>query len=222
MMISLSFVLVLKRAVEAFKRTIALKKIFHLIVIDYLPEVKENRLNDIVDICCNNNIPYTVFVYDREYPAGIGNNLNPKLTDNGKRIFIDISGMSRFLIVQLLVYIFSKKMNFKNVSIIYSEAKEYPPSKEEVEKEMAECNEDLTKTVMFLSSKVFEVAIVPELASVAMQGQPIRLITFPSFNAGQLVALRSEIHPHCFTFIHGIPILDENKWRMEAIKTLNN
>ena len=44
-----------------------------------------------------------------------------------------------------------------------------------------------------LSSGVFDVIAVPELSSVALGGQPIRLIAFPSFNTDQLTALVSEI-----------------------------
>lgn len=211
------------RALEALKRTIAFEtNRFHVSIIDYRPSVQENRLDEIINICINNKLPYDIIIYDRQNPAGLIDNLHQMLWNNKGRTYIDISGMSRLLIVQFLVLIYQKKQNFNNISIIYSEAEAYPPAKEEVDKQVKESTEDLSKTVMFLSSGVFEVAIVPELAAVAMQGQPIRLITFPSFNIQELVALRSEIQPHCYTFIHGVPLLEENKWRTDAIRRLND
>lgn len=212
-----------ERATEAFKRTISSESSgAHVLIIDYLPFVKENRLDEIISICRSRSLQYDKIVYDRQNPAEFTENFHESLWNKQGRIYIDISGMSRLLIVQLLVTFFQKKPGSLNVSIIYSEATVYPPTKEEVDKQYAESTENLSRTVMFLSSGVFEVAIVPELSSVAMQGQPIHLITFPSFNIQQLVALRSEIQPHCYTFIHGIPLLEENQWRTDAIRKLND
>ena len=212
-----------ERATEAFKRTISTGSAgAHVLIIDYRPFVKENRLDEIINVCLGRSLPYDIIVYDRQNPAEFTEKFHESLWDKQGRIYIDISGMSRLLIVQLLVTIFQKKPDFLKVSIIYSEATVYPPTKEEVDKQCAESTENLSRTVMFLSSGVFEVAIVPELSSVAMQGQPIRLITFPSFNIQQLVALRSEIQPHCYTFIHGVPLLAENQWRTDAIRELND
>lgn len=212
-----------ERATEAIKRTLSNgNNRFNVIIIDYRPEVKENRLEEILDKCRNKSLPYSIIVYDRQNPANVSETLHKHLWHKQGRIYLDISGMSRLLIVQLLVVIYQKKQNLNNVSIIYSEANFYPPAKDEVYRRLEESTEDLSKTVMFLSSGVFEVAIVPELASVAMQGQPIRLITFPSFNIQQLVALRNEIQPHCYTFIHGVPLLEENNWRTDAIRALND
>lgn len=212
-----------ERATEAFKRTISSgSEGGHIIIIDYRPFVKENRLDEIINVCLSRSLPYDIIVYDRQIPAEFSEKLHESLWNKQGRIYIDISGMSRLLIVQFLVTIFQKRPDPLNVSIIYSEATAYPPTKEEVDKQCVESTENLSRTVMFLSSGVFEVAIVPELSSVAMQGQPIHLITFPSFNIQQLVALRSEIQPHGYTFIHGVPLLEENKWRTDAIRKLND
>jgi len=208
-----------ERAVEAMHHLIPVKdKSFLVIICDYLPYVSENRLDEMIAICANKKMKYKKMIYDRENPAGIAEDIQYELRHREGRIYIDISGMSRLLIVQLLVSL----LKSKNVSIIYSEAREYPPSRDEYKKSTTESTEDLNKTLMFISSGVFEVAVVPELASVSMQGQPVRLIMFPSFNIQQLVALRSEIQPHCYSFIHGVPYLEENRWRLEAIRQLND
>ncbi len=212
------------RAIGAFKHTVTVNQChFKVIIFDYLPYVEQNRMGEIIDICRKNNLPYEKITYDREDPAWAGENFNKIQQPSIGRTYIDISGMSRLLIVQLLVY-FLRENRTKNISIIYSEASEYPPTKEDVDEELAknESPEDLTRTIMFISSGVFHVALVPELASVAMQGQPLHLIAFPSFNTQQLVTLRSEIQPHYYIFIHGVPLLEENQWRTNAIRKLND
>ena len=80
---------------------------------------------------------------------------------------------------------------------------------------------DLIGLTMFLSSGVFGLTIVPELSSVAMQGQPIRVITFPSWNTTQLAAVCSEMQASHFTIVHGIPPDPKNAWRRNALRALN-
>jgi len=212
-----------ERSVEALKQISHINgKPLHVIIFDYLPFYKQNRLAEMANICKRSHITFDKIIYDRENPAGVYDDLNKVLKSQIKKIYIDISGMSRLLIIQLLVSYYMEKRSFEGISIIYTEAKEYPPTKESVEGQDSENIEGLSRTAMFISSGVFDVAIVPELASVVMQGQPVRLIMFPSFNCQQLVALQSVIQPHYFTFIHGVPLLEKNRWRTDAIKKLNS
>ena len=160
-------------------------------------------------------------LYDRENPPSIGDVLLNILYPVECRIFVDISGMSRLLIVQILNVLGNPPFNFSRSTILYSMAQEYPPSKKEVDAEINKMEEDSLHSAMFLSSGVFELAVVPELSSVSSEGQPIRVIAFPSFNPNQLVALRSEIQASSFTLIRGIPPLEENAWRPDKIDILN-
>jgi hypothetical protein len=54
-----------------------------------------------------------------------------------------------------------------------------------------------------------------------MQGQPIRLIAFPSFNPTQFAAVTAEIQASVLTIINGVPPRHENVWRKDAIRQLN-
>jgi hypothetical protein len=74
---------------------------------------------------------------------------------------------------------------------------------------------------MFLSTGVLGVNIVPELSSVAMQGEPIRAIVFPTWNPMQFAALCAEIQASYYTIIHGRPPREEYTWRSDAIRDLN-
>ena len=212
-----------ERSIAALKQISHINgKSLHVIIFDYLPFYKQNRLEEMVHICKRHHITIDKIIYDRENPTGVYDDFNKVLKTQVKRIYIDISGMSRLLIIQMLVSYYMQKRSFEGISIIYTEAKEYPPTKESVKRQASENIEGLSRTAMFISSGVFDVAIVPELASVVMQGQPVRLIMFPSFNCQQLVALQSVIQPHYLTFIHGVPLLKKNCWRTDAIKNLNS
>ncbi len=191
------------------------------IVLTYLPSLKENKKDEITKLCAYGSIKPIYVEYDRHNPSAIGDRLCNILNSVTGNIFMDISAMSRLLIVQLVVALGQYNL-FNKTVILYSEAFEYPPTKEEVDKAIKEQKNDEIYRAMFLSSGVFEVTIVPELSSVSSQGQPIRLVEFPSFNTDQLPSIRSEIQPTRFSIIHGIPPLVENRWRTEAIKKLNH
>lgn len=208
---------VLKKAVSAGGR------LFSVYAVSYLPPVEENRIDEIQALCSSNQILYQQIIYDRENPVATGEKITNFLEESKGSIHIDISGMSRLLIVQLLVALGRRPQGFEKVHIYYTEAREYPPTQADVVKatESNTSEGNVGEAIMFLSSGVFEVSIVPELSSTAMQGQPIRLVVFPSFNQNQLTALRFVVQPSFFTIINGIPPLENDQWRTEAIRKLN-
>jgi hypothetical protein len=193
---------------------------FDAIIIEYRPYIKENRLNEIIDLLTQLDCRIHRVTYDRQEPSGIGNTLLDLLGDGKRKILVDVSAMSRLLIVQVLVE-FGKSQLFPRTSILYSEAEVYPPLRDEVERTIEKQETDSFYRQFFLSSGIFEVCIVPELSSIVLQGQPIRLITFPSFNIDQLAKLQGEIQPYYIDLIHGIPPDPGNAWRPEAVKKLN-
>ncbi len=197
---------------------------FTAIVIKYKPFLKENKIQEVHKLCKNLNAEIIDLTYDRHNPAGAGETLLELMNEHKikGRIFLDVSAMSRLLIVQSLVAIGKSVRRLSNVRVLYLEASEYPPTEKEVAAEIKKNENDTIYRTMFLSSGVYDVTIVPELSSVAMQGQPVRLIAFPSFNPDQMDSLRGEMHPSYFSFIHGIPPLPENRWRTEKIKLLNH
>lgn len=206
-----------ERSIETLRRIRDAGKYgFSLGLVSYLPQQPENREEELHTISQDADLQETRFVYDRENPAGMGEKLK-EFTQGFDRVFIDISGMSRLLIVQTLVALLSLEKH--SVAVIYGEAKDYPPSREQFEQDH---REDVTRPVPgYLSSGIFEIAATPELSSVSMLGEAIRLIAFPSFDPAQLTNLLQELQPTYTEFIHGIPPAQENKWRTEAISKLN-
>lgn len=194
---------------------------FSVVLIDYLPYVNENKTEEIKKKCNRGGITVHHITYDRQNPQGMGNKILGVLKPEKGGIFVDISGMSRLLIVQILNVLGNAPFNFREITILYTIARKYPPSQKDVDSEIMKMEKDSFYSTMFLSSGIFELAIDPELSSASFGGQPIRVVAFPSFNPDQLAALRFEVQASSFTLIHGIPPLEENSWRPEKINILN-
>jgi len=210
-----------ERAVETLRR-ISESGVdgFSLGVIKYLPFYHQNKLEEINTISQKINLVVKEFEYNREDPAGIGEEIK-YFAREFNRIFIDVSGMSRLLIVQILVALL--ELGNCSVTILYGEAEDYPPSKNKFERDQSGDNDDDSPSsyLSYLSSGIFEVATTPELSSVSMFGEAIRLVAFPSFDPSQLTNLVQELQPTYINLIHGIPPAEKDKWRTGAIRKLN-
>jgi hypothetical protein len=194
---------------------------FKLFIVNYLPFVCQNHSLIIQEKCVKAGISFTEITYDRLNPSGFGDFFIKQVNGCRGRIFIDISGMSRLLIVQVLVALGKRTDSFRGCSVAYAEAQTYPPSQEAAESAIEKLETDATFSVLFLSSGMFDVTIVPELSSSAIPIGQTRLIAFPSLDAYQLTALRAELQPSRFSFIHGVPPNPKNAWRADAIRKIN-
>jgi hypothetical protein len=198
---------------------------FKTILIKYKPFLEENKIKEIKELCSHLESEVIDFEYDRYNPAGGGEKLVNLLGKNQGTILFDISAVSRFLIVQFLVALGKSERNFSAARVVYSEARFYPPTKDEAEKRIGAKGTDCVDSVYhdyFISSGVYELSIVPELSSIASYGQQVRLVVFPSFNCDQLSSLKGEIQPFFFHIINGIPPASENAWRLGDIRKLNH
>jgi len=209
------------RALGVLQNAASRRDRFNVVIIDYRPFAPENRLNAIRSICQSAHLNAIEVLYDREEPAGFGAALLGRLSPANGRIFVDVSAMSRLLVMQTLVALGSRSVGFTDCFVAYAEAKNYPPTREEAEAELAKCESDPTFSILFLSSGVFEITVVPELSSAAPAAAQTRLVAFPSLDAHQLTALRAEFQPSRFSFIEGVPPSAENKWRQQVISQLN-
>lgn len=188
---------------------------------EYAPAVESNHFPEIKKLCNKADWNHIRIEYDRCNPSGIANRVFENLPTNVKRLYIDISGMSRLLIVQLIVGLMELDATFPAISILYTEAISYPPSKSEADAKLKSHANDSAAILSFISTGVYDLAIVPELSSVNINRAPVRLIAFPSFNPAQLLSAKSIVQPAKTTFIHGVPPNDDLQWRTDAIRTLN-
>ena len=189
---------------------------FSVLIVEYLPRQEANRLDEMRSIARGAGIAIIDFVYDREDPAGMGE----RIVDYAvrfDRINVDTSGMSRLLIVQMVVALIRRRV--RSVSIIYSQAQTYAPSEEEFRRDFARVSRGGNQS--YLSSGIFEIAATPELSSVAMLGAEVRLIAFPSFDPYQLTNVVQELQPTYADFVFGESPLAVNSWRAEAVSELN-
>jgi len=172
---------------------------FNVLLVHYEPVIQENKLKELLDISRRAGIRVTEVTYNRQEPAGFGSTIVETMSACQGRIFVDVSAMSRLLIVQVLVGLGTRSNGFANCFVAYAEASDYPPTRLEAEAELAKSESDPTFSILFLSSGVFDVTVVPELSSFAPAGTQTRLIAFPSLDAHQLTAPRNEIQPWAAT-----------------------
>ncbi len=206
-----------ERALAALKQACQTSKDFHVVLIRYLPEIRQNKEAECLDLCRASNLNVTQFEYNREQPSGMGVSLADYVS-SFERIFLDISGMSRLLIVQAIVALIESGRKFH---ILYTEAQVYPPLREEYEKEREKASVADNASLSFISSGIFEIVSTPELSSAFMLGGAIRLISFPSFDPSQLSNLVQEVQPTHNDVVHGTPPHEEMVWRTNAISQLN-
>lgn len=210
------------RALAFVRNAVRHSNQFKVLLINYLPLMNENRRAEIHDICRVANISCSDLTYDRQNPSGFGDSFLDIVGPVDGRLYVDVSGMSRLLIVQILVALALRTVGFDRTTVLYTEAAEYPPDKEQVQEALKKSGVDPLYSIMLLSSGVFDVTVVPELLSISLDGQQTRLVSFPSFNTDQLTALRTELQPSRYSIIHGDPPAPENRWRTEAIAKLNH
>ncbi len=225
------------RALEFLRRAIAAgARGFTVIAVGYLPSLAANRSQELESLAGKGEIDLKWLPYNREDPSDPGPEIFAAMPF--RRLHIDISGMSRLLIVQLLTAIV-RSGNCENTSVIYCEAMEYPPTQQEFDSSIeakslrnsnpTELDElvpepdshPLLRMVNFVSSGVFGIIVPRELSTVSMYGQPIRLISFPTFNPAQFAALCAEINSAYITIIHGKSPHLEDEWKRDAIRRLN-
>jgi hypothetical protein len=209
------------RATGLLRNVISASESFAVILIDYLPFILENELGEIRRLCDTAGREVNEITYDRQDPTGFGSRLLEAIAGVRGRIILDVSAMSRLLIVQCLVALYQRESGLNNCVVAYTEAATYPPTQEEVEQELMQSGTDPLYSILLLSSGVFDVTVVPELSSTAIAGTQTRLVAFPTFSSDQLTALRSELAPSRLTCIHGVPRNPLNRWRTSAIARIN-
>lgn len=154
--------------------------------------------------------------YDRldpqKFQEELASTVNPP---DSFHVLIDISGMSKFL-TMVLLQVLTKLPN--SLTVAYAEADIYYPTKDEFERKKKE----LGATPDFLTSDVYTILHVTSLSSVSMQGYPILLLVFPTFNHNEVVALHNETSPQHMILLEGDPHEEPDKWRLQAIREVNS
>ena len=135
-------------------------------------------------------------------------------TSNIDEVVVDISGMTKFLMLSLLIRLseFSGRLR-----IVYAEAQSYGPT----EQQFIKHRDDIKIIAGFPSIGASDVCSLPSLASVRMQGQPVSLIAFLSFNEQLIRHLIGSVSPHRLIAINGLPPRSQNVWREKGTRDIH-
>ncbi|ODS31855.1 MAG: hypothetical protein SCARUB_03032 [Candidatus Scalindua rubra] len=159
-------------------------------------------------------------VYDRFEPEKFLKYFDviKKTFNHASNVIVDISAMSKLLIMVLL----QKLRNFDiNLTIVYAEADVYHPTLQEFKAKEKKYQRETETLPVFLTSDVYNIVTTTSLSTIAMQGYPLLMIAFPTFNHRELTALVNEITPQHMILLEGKPHETYNYWRLESIRWLN-
>ena len=187
----------------AFAESLVSEAGAHSIVLEYLPYDKRNKTD-----ACAEFLEAVIGVravnvkFNRYDPASFSDNLAVKVKSLGdiQEVYVDISGMSKLAIL-LTLGVFADIG--ASVSIVYCEASEYRPT--EVEYINAKAQDDILLPSFQLYTGLEDVVRAAQLASVAMHGQPLCLVSFMSFNEKFVQALLNRLNPSRLILINGRP-----------------
>ncbi len=188
------------------------------VAIEYKPYNRRNRKEEF-DRAIHDVFKRSWWLtYDRSNPEQFSRSVMEvsKIAASSSRVLIDISAMSKMLVIVLLHEL--RHIDIP-LSVIYSAAVVYHPTKREYEKTKANVQES---PPTFLTTDVFKIVTATSLSSIAMQGSPLTMIAYPNFNNLEMMALMNEMNPQYLILVEGAPPPpEENGWRLEAIRQIN-
>lgn len=126
-----------------------------------------------------------------------------------QEIIVDISVMSKYMIMQILCSLATYQGTLR---IVYSEPKNYAPKN-------ANDIDEQSKALLLPSSGVQNIVRTPLLSSLVMQRSPALLVAFLSFNEQLIRALLSECTPARLFLINGVP--PSLAWREKATNEMH-
>lgn len=190
-----------------------------IVIFKNLPE-RKSRLDELHKCLikkCDTEKDIDIVNFERDDPTSCESNIEKlivELSMSGAHLYIDISVFSRLLIMMTVV---SLREFPGKVTYIYTEPKEYSPSKDEFEKFV-----DMGKAELgaFTSAGLQGVLRTVGLSSSVMAGEPCVVIAFTSFNPHLIGGLLRSISPARFVLIGSVP--PRLGWRERAAQTIHS
>jgi hypothetical protein len=194
---------------------------FDKIIVCVYDNREKTKLNDLLDIIKNrySTAKITKIPYNRFDPFSFEIKMQEyisKYLTIFEEIVIDISVMSKYLIMQIM---FMLKEYTGDVRIIYTEPVKYAPTEEEWKGYI-----DEQKNAILLplpSTGVQNIVRTPLLTSLIMQQSPSLLISFLSFNEQLIRALMFECTPSRVLLVNGVPPHPYSAWRENAMYNIH-
>lgn len=133
-------------------------------------------------------------------------------------IVLDISAMSKFLILVAILVLLRER---KRIRIVCTAAAEYAPSRAEYEAVVLKLGDRLTSFAGQPSSGVSEILRSACMSSTRMQGQPVCAVAFTSFNEELIRHCVGSLNPHRLILLNGIPPNPDFMWRAFATQHIH-
>jgi hypothetical protein len=195
-------------------------------LIKYLPirENNEQNFNTIIEELNRLGLGTErlhIVEFSREYPSDFYDLLTSSdFFQDSDYIYLDISAMSKLLILYLLDAIWTRSRT--SFSIIYSEANDYGPSKEEFEDAFAKGATAQSLSLEFTSAGVFDPLVPEPFRGASPLGSPRALVSFLSFNKRQIIGAAAIVPYQFFVPIIPVPSDSTMGWRVDAVTSVNN
>ena len=190
-----------------------------VIVVNYLPANPRNRYEEAVRSAKAVGSQFDERIFDRFYPFesdGLNGESLTVLCEE-RRVVLDVSGMSKFLIVILVTRLIRAGLS---PTIAYTEPSVYHPTETKWLDDTHSTKGGETDQV-FLTTGLFDITTVPDLTRAAMSGEPEVLVSSPNFEPRFIRALINELAPSGLVLIEGCPPDPANRWRRRAVKEMN-
>jgi hypothetical protein len=188
------------------------KVLTEAIIVKYSPNKGENKLEEVRMGLRKIGVDFpNEWEFDISECEDIEERIKKKLgkIDFYDEIVLDISSLTKFLI---LIFLNSLSKYKGLLRIVYTEAKEYPPSK----KQYQDLEFDPKLIQHFPTQGFGTILRAKSLSSIRMQGQPVCLIAFTSFNEQLIRHMLGTINPYRLILLNGKPPRSDLRWREVA------
>lgn len=155
--------------------------------------------------------------YDVNCPERIESQVKkslPTLLSGVDEVVVDLSAMTKLLSMIILCNLAKFGVSLR---VVYSEAEDYAPTKDEYDKS----KEDMTKIAFFPSRGSRSIVRAQCLSSIRMQGQPVCLVAFTSFNEQLIRHVLGTLTPHRLIFIGSKHPREDYAWREKAMQEIH-
>ncbi len=188
------------------------------LMIRYSPSKGRNRIKLLKQALSHIGASTPVdFTLNIRSPHSIEESLSLKLENllpGIDEVIVDISAMTKLLILVCLCDLGKFR---GTVRIVYSEAEVYAPTQEEYE----QSKHDMEMIATFPSRGFESIIRMKCLSSIRMQGQPVIMVAFTSFNEQLVRHMLGTISPHRLLFINGRPPREDFAWRERATQEIH-
>jgi hypothetical protein len=184
------------------------------LLIKYNSPKGKNKIQELKRLLKLNGVSNSIFEipYDLYENEDIESVIESAISTHAKgydEVVLDLSALTKFLVLIILDKL--SKYNIK-VRIVYAEALDYAP----IYSDYLKAKNKISSVIRFPSRGFGTILRSRSLSSIRMQGQPVTLVAFTSFNEQLVRHMLGTISPHKLIFINGSPPHKGFFWRENA------